>query len=136
MNNENDKYAELINQIKVLQVKLPDSQRLTSKIMDNIELLSKRKTYIKVLNVIIITSSIAASLLIGLFVFEQFLIPNNLEHKKIHIVSTCTSTTYDKNASIEKQTTLTAFNSLIQLKKERQKKQQAFNSIINKYKIL
>ena len=131
MNNENEKYTELISQIKATQAKISNPQKLTLQTMQHIENLStkgKNKTLIFVSW----ASSIAASLLIGLFVFEQFTLPNNTEN----ITSVYTSPAHEKIVFICKSTTLTDLNEWMQLKKERQKKQQTINSIINKYKTL
>jgi len=138
MNTENDKYTELINQIKATQAKISNPQEFALKIMHSIELLSKEKKHNNILSIISLTSSIAASFFIGLFVFEQFLPPNNTEeYKNSNITSAYTLPTYDKNFSIEKATTFTEFSTLMQTKKERQEKQQAFYSnLINKYKTL
>ena len=122
MNKQNDKYTELVNRIKATQVKISEPQKLTEKTMQAVEVLSQRKSH-TILRIVSLTSSIAASFFIGLFVFEQFLPQNNAENR------------ISEPIFIEK-TTFTDLNALMQQKKERQKKQQTFNSIINKYKTL
>ena len=137
MNNENSKYTELIDRIKTTQVKFSHPQKLSSKIMLDVEFLSKKKTDSKILRVVSLISSIAAVLLIGLFVFEQFLSSANMEkHKRSNIAAVYVLYAVNKNTHIEKSTALNEFNKLIQMKKERQKKRQTFYSIINKYQNL
>ena len=137
MNNENDKYTELINRIKAEQVKLSNPQALTSRIMRDIELLSKKKIYDKTLRVISLISSFAALLLVGLFVFEQFShSPNMEEYKSSNRTVNSVLSNYNTNGYIENSNDLNELNKLIQIKKERQKRQKTFYLIINKYKIL
>jgi hypothetical protein len=131
MNNENDKYTALISQIKATQVSIPDPQKLTLQMMQRIENLPQKRNN-KTLLFVSWASSIAASLLIGLFVFEQFTLSNNTENR----TSAYISSAYEKSVFMDKSTTLADLNTWMQLKKERQKKQETINSIINKYKTL
>jgi hypothetical protein len=133
---KNEKYMELLDQIKVLQPTIVDSERLTANIMQSIEKMPQKRIRKQTLTVVSWTSSIAASLLIGLFLFEQVMIPTSNELKTLAL-PVYSRTVLCKNINIEKQTTLTNFNDWIDLKKERQKRQQAFYiGIINKHKIL
>jgi hypothetical protein len=123
MNTEKDIYSELINRIKVSQPTISDPQGLTSATMQRIEHLSKKKNDSKILHIMSLTSSIAASLLIGLFVFEQFTPPTNTE--------TNTSTAMPVyNVSI---CSINDYIEFMQIKKERQK---LYSNLINKYKNL
>ena len=133
MSSENDKYTALIGRIKASQPALSDPQGLVSKTMSRIELLSKKKSPNKVLNIISITSSIAASFLIGLFVFEQFLPMENEEYNRSNIRTAPTlSVSYD-NIQTKKPATWNEFYDLIRTKQQ----QQAFyTNLINKYKTL
>lgn len=133
MNNENEKYTAFIHQIKNTKVQISDTQKLTSQIMQRIEHLPQKKGNNKTFLFVSWTSSIAASLLIGLFIFEQFLQPNTMDYNQLDTVYTCTSIDYEKNYCMEKSTNIYTF---MQLRKEHQKKNQIVNSIINKYKTL
>ena len=137
MNNENDKYTELIDLIKTKQVELSNPQAFTSRIMHDIEFLSKKKIYDKTLHVISLISSFAALLLVGLFVFEQFShSPKMEEYKSSNRAVNSVLPNYNTNCYIENSNDLNELNKLIQIKKERQKRQKTFYLIINKYKIL
>jgi len=162
MNTENEKYTELISRVKHSQLILSEPQRLTSTVMQRIELLQKKKTsqrhcgldpqspennafnkemlkqvqhdggvfrksYNKILPIISLTSSIAASFLIGFFVFEQFLFMENNEYENSTPILPITA----KNVSIEKPASLSEFNNLIRAKKEQQ---IFYSNIINHYK--
>jgi predicted type IV restriction endonuclease len=97
--------------------------------MQRIEKLSKNKNQGKGLRILSLTSSIAASLLIGLFVFEQYFPSINTEdNSSITNLYICKSDNY-----IEKPTALSEFNQLMQMKKERQK---LYANLVNKYKNL
>jgi len=179
MNTENEKYTELISRVKHSQPILSEPQRLTSTVMQRIELLPKKKTkqrhcgiphhvrndgnssqrhcgldpqspennafnkemlkqvthdggafkksYNKILPIVSLTSSIAASFLIGFFVFEQFLFMENNEYENSTPILPITA----KNVSIEKPASLSEFNNLIRAKKEQQ---IFYSNIINHYK--
>ena len=136
MNNENDKYIELIRQLKAAQVTLPNPQKLTSRTMLSIEAMSKKKSYIKPLTVIFWTSSIAAALLIGLFLPRKFFSSTNVEHKNLNVSPNYNLPVVGNNIYSEKSTVFNEFNRLIQLKKERQEAQRSFYlTLINKHKI-
>ena len=130
MNTKDDKYSELINQIKTLDVKLSNPQKLASRIISDIELLPKKKNNDKILRIISLMSSIAASLLIGLFVFEQYFLPLNMEDKSLN----ATSFPY-KSVYFEKSNPLNDFEKWIQIKECQQKRQNLYLNIINKHKI-
>ena len=121
MNSENEKYTALINRIKAEQAQIPDTQRLTQQTMQRIENLPQKKTSNKMFQFVSWTSSIAASLLIGLFVLEQSLPSNNIEYQS-NMASVPVLPTYDKQVLTEKITVLTQLNALMQLKKEYQQK--------------
>jgi hypothetical protein len=136
MNSENGKYTELIDRIKAAQVNLSNPQEFTSKVMQDIERLSKKENHSKMLYIISLTFSIAASLLIGLFVLEQFLLSNIEEHKNLNITEVYVLPVDNKNIHSEKSNVVNKFNTLINRNKERQKQQQAIYLKISKYKIL
>ena len=133
--NEKGKYTELMNQIKATQPKISDPQRLSSETMQRIEKLPQKKDNNKRLTLVSWTSSIAASLLIGLFVFEQFAVPTRSK-----FISYATPSDYifyiSEINNMKKQTTMNDFKHLLNSKIDRQKKQQTLNLIINKYKTL
>ena len=128
-NNNDDKYSELINQIKALEVKLSNPQQLADKTISRIELLEKKKKENKILPLISLISSIAASLLIGLFVFEQYFLPLNMEDKSLNATSFS-----DKTVYFEKSNSFNDFDKCLQIKKSQQKRQSLYTNIINKYK--
>ena len=130
MSNKDEKYSEWIHQIKVLEIKLPNSQDFTSKTMSAIELLPKKKNSNKWLNIISLTSSIAASFLVGLFLVEQFVMSPNIEITNSKIIPVSVSYIYEIN---REQLTTNDINSLLNSRKEKQK---SLNLIINKYKTL
>ena len=134
MNSEDKKYSELINQIKALEVNLPNPQDFTERTMSAIELLPKKKSSNTFLSIISITSSIAASFLIGLFVFEQFATPQNIEFTSSKIMPVSVSPISKTNG--EELLTMNDFNIILNSIKEQHKKRQSFNLIINKYKTL
>jgi hypothetical protein len=126
------KYEELMAQIKSTQPVIFDAERLTDNIKQKIEKVPQKKSKNKMLSIATWTSSIAASVLIGLFLFEQFMIPTNNNHQSSNIPEIYLSAGFN-----EKQTVLTDFNDWFRTKKEHQKKQQPFySSIINHYKSL
>ena len=126
------KYEELMAQIKSTQPVIFDAERLTANILQKIEKVPQKKSKNKMLSIATWISSIAASVLIGLFLFEQFMIPTNNNHQSSNIPEIYLSAGFN-----EKQTVLTDFNDWFRTKKEHQKKQQAFySSIINHYKSL
>jgi hypothetical protein len=133
MNTENDKYTELISRIKTSQPILSDPQRLTSTTMQRIELLSKKKSHNRILSIVSITSSIAASLFIGLFVFEQFLPLENSEYEHSTVSAGYILPVPNKIVYIGKSAPLSEFSNLIRTKKEQQ---IFYSNIINKYKTL
>jgi hypothetical protein len=130
MNSKTDKYTELIERIKATQAKISDPQKLTLKTMHSIELSLQKKSNNKTLSIVSWASSIAASLLIGLFVFEQLTAPTEMAFTSSKIMPVYIS----EDNNMEKPTTINDFKQLLNNKIERQKKQQNFNSIINKYK--
>jgi len=77
MNDE--KYFEVLGKIKELKPVISDPQALTAKMMFNIERISKRNVSKKPLLYFTWVTSIAASFLIGLFLFEHFGSNNNPE---------------------------------------------------------
>jgi len=133
MNNDKDKYAELVDRIKTLQPQIPDPQRLISKTMDSIEIISKRKDQNKILTFVSISSSIAASFLIGMFLFEMLLLPKNNEFTSSKIMPVNITPALEGN----NPTTLSEFSKILIIRKERQIEQRAlYSNFINKYKIL
>ena len=80
MKNEKDRYTEWIEQIKMFQPKIADPQKLILKTMQSVECLSKKKERNKTLIIVSWVSSIAASVLIALFLFEQFAPSTNVEY--------------------------------------------------------
>ena len=133
MNNDKDKYAELIDRMKTLQPQIPDPQRLISKTMDSIEIISKRKDQNKILTFVSISSSIAASFLIGMFLFEMLLLPKNNEFTSSKIMPVNIMPALEGN----NPTTLSEFSKILIIRKERQIEQRAlYSNFINKYKIL
>jgi len=137
MNNDKDKYAELIDRIKVWQPQISDPQRLISRTMDSVETLSKKKRGNKILAVISLASSIAASILIGLFLFETFLPLKSEELKSSKVASVYAAPALMENMNIEKPKTLSEFNKILSIKKQRRQEQRAlYLSLIDKYKNL
>jgi hypothetical protein len=135
MKNENEKYAEIVAQIKRMQPIIPDTERLTTDIMQRIEGSSQKKTPNKTLTIVSWTTSIAASILIGLFLFEQFTLPTNSKLTNSKLPDNYIHSFLHKN--VETETAITDFNDWIRVKMERQKRQQAlYSNIINKHKIL
>jgi len=137
MNNDKDEYTELLNQIKIWQPQIPDPQKLISKTMDSVEMLSKKERGNKILAVISLASSIAASVLIGLFLFETFLPLKNEELKRSKTTSVYVVPVLMENMNMENPTTLSHFNKVLNIKKQRQQEQRAlYLSLIDKYKNL
>jgi hypothetical protein len=133
MKNENEKYEEIVAHIQTLQPIIPDPERLTAKIMQRIEKVPQKKSPNKTLLIVSWTTSIAASFLIGLFLFEQFALPTNPKFMSSNLPDIYTHSFLHKNTKTA--TTLTDFNDWIRVKTERQKRQQAFySSVITKYK--
>jgi len=132
MNNAEDKYTEIIDQIKVLQPQMPDPQRLISKTMDSIEMLSKKKRGNKALTILSLSSSIAASVLIGLFLFETY---SPLQDKELR--SSKTASVHVMPAMMQNPTTLSEINKILRVKKQRQQEQRTlYLSLIDKHKNL
>lgn len=129
MNSGKDTYNDILNQIKALQPKIPDSQRLISKTMDSIEIVSKKKSGNKILTILSLSSSIAASLLIGLFLFEMFLLPENKELKSSQIPPVHVIPASEKNMDIENPMTLSEFRKTLNIKK---KQHSLYTSLVNK----
>ena len=126
------KYEELIEQIKSSQPVIYNSERLTFNILQTIEKIPQKKSENKVLTIVAWATSIAASLLIGLLIFDQLTILESRNHQSSKIPET-----YLGAASIEKKTELTNFNDWFCIKKTEQKKQQAlYSNIMNYYKPL
>ena len=137
MNNDRDKYTELIDRIKAWQPQIPDSQRLISKTMDNVEMLSKKKKGNKILAVISLASSIAASVLIGLFLFETYSPLQDKEFQSSKTTSVNVMPALMGNMKMENPTTLSDFYKILNTKKQRQQEQRTFYlSLIDKYKNL
>ena len=132
MNNAEDKYTEIIDRIKVLQPQTPDPQRLISKTMDSIEMLSEKKRGNKILTVLSLSSSIAASVLIGLFLFETY---SPLQDKELR--SSKTASVHVMPAMMQNPTTLSEINKILRVKKQRQQEQRTlYLSLIDKHKNL
>jgi hypothetical protein len=130
MNNE--KYNELIDRIKGIQPQMNDPQGFTTKTMQRIEFESNKKTPYALLRVITIASSIAASLLIGLFLFEHYSLPEkvNLNHSNYISINVNLPET-------EGLTSIAAFHHYLSIKKEKQKNYRTlYSNIINKHQIL
>jgi len=134
MNNKDDKYSELINQIKTLDVKLPNEQELAEKIIASIEFLAQKKNDNKILRIISFASSIAASLLIGLFIIEQYFTSINMECESLNTTSVYAVPFPEKNIYCEKTNTPYDFNKWIQIKERQAKRQSFYSNIISKYK--
>ncbi|MDR0205745.1 MAG: hypothetical protein LBI45_00565 [Bacteroidales bacterium] len=133
----NDLYIELTNKIKNLQPKISDSQILTANIMHNVERLKHKNKYYRILTVTSWSSSIAASLLIALFLFEQFLPQNNTKIENPQILSISTTTVYSIDINSEKTATFYDFNQFLRIKKERQQKhRRSYSYIIDKHQNL
>jgi hypothetical protein len=131
------KYAEIIGKIKELQPSISDPQKLTSKTMNSIELLSKKKNHSQMLTIISWISSIAASFLVGLFLFEYFLSYENVEYKNSKISTNYYIPVYEINMDNERSIGWSEINQIILHKNDRQKKLLSFYSnLINKHKTL
>ena len=123
MKTENEKYTELVEHIKRLQPVISDTEVFASKILQHIEDVPQKKFYSKTLTIVSWSSSIAASLLIGLFLFEYFKQPTTTGH------TTCKRPSIYTHFNInDGNQTLTDFNDWIHIKKERQKREQAYYS--------
>ena len=137
MNNVEDKYTEIIDRIKVLQPQISDPQRLISKTMDSVEMLSKKKKGNKILTVLSFASSIAASVLIGLFLFETYLPLQDKEIQSSKTASVRVMPALMENMNMENSMTLSEINKIINIKKQRRQEQRAlYLSLIDKYKNL
>jgi len=136
--NEKDKYTELIDRVKAFQPNMPDSQSSIGHIMQSIEKVSQKKIPNKMLIIVSRISSIAAAFLILLFLFEQFTAPNKKDFTSSKQIPESIFYISEKN-NMEKPATMSDFNRLLSLKKERQKKQRDFysnsssNTIIYQY---
>jgi len=126
---DNDKYFEILGKIKELKPVISDPQALTEKTMLNIEQMSKRKNGIKTLTHFTRLSSIAASFLIGLFLFEHFGSNNNPEMNS----SETTFYSYISVNNIDTNKTLNRSDvfQCIHQKKTLQKKLQTFYSNVS-----
>jgi len=137
MNNVEDKYTEIIAQIKALQPQISDPQRLISKTMDSVEMLSKKKKGNKILTVISLASSIAASVLIGLFLFETYLPLQDKEMQSSKTASVRVMPALMENMNVENSMTLSEINKILNIKKQRRQEQCfLYLSLIDKYKNL
>jgi len=137
MNNAEDKYTEIIDQIKALQPQIADPQRLISKTMNRVEMLSKKKRGNKVLAVLSFASSIAASVLIGLFLFETYLPLQDKELQSSKTASVYVAPALMENMNMENPLTLSEFNKILNTKKQRRQEQRTlYLSLIDKYKNL
>ena len=128
MNNDKDKYTKLLDQIKALQPQLSDPQRLMSKTMDSVESLSKKKSGNKILKTISTASSIAASFLIGLFLFEMLFPPKTKEFTSSKIMPVYISPAFEKNVHIKNPMTLSDYSKILSIKTARRQEQRAFYS--------
>lgn len=130
MNNDKDKYDELISRIKSMQPQIPDSQKLIFKTMDSIERLPKRRNYNKMLTFVSLSSSVAALFLMGIFIFEMHSPPKNEAFASSKIAPVI-----EKNRRMENPTTLSEFSKILSIKTARRQEQRAFySSLVNKYK--
>jgi len=137
MNNDKDKYTELIDRIKTWQPQISDPQNLILKTMNSVEMLSKKKRGNKILAVLSLASSIAASVLIGLFLFETFLPLKNEELQSSKVASAYVTPALMENMNKENPTTLSDFNKILSVKKQRRQEQRTlYLSLIDKYRNL
>ena len=137
MNSENEKYVEIVKRIKGIQPTISDPKGLTSKTMHRIEFMSKRKTHNKVYSIISLTSSIAASFLIGLFLFEFLYMNENVEFQSSKIISGYVLNRDESDLNFEKSIAMHEFANLLMIKQKQHKKQLSYYSkVINKHKIL
>ena len=131
---DNDKYFEVLGKIKELKPAIPDPQALTAKTMINIERISKRKVRKKPLFYFTWVTSIAASFLLGLFLFEHFEYENDTEIKKSLPTPQSYVSGYDVN--IEKIQNWNDINYFVHKKiAQKNKLQSMYSTVIYKHKI-
>lgn len=134
---KNEQYNELVNQVKNLQPRIVDSQRLTSTIMQHIERVNHSNKYHRILTIVSWSSSIAALLLIALFLFEQFFPQDTTKYENYKILSISNTNVYTINANLEENVNFSDFNRFLRIKKERQEKQRRlYSNFINKHQNL
>ncbi|MCL2313430.1 MAG: hypothetical protein FWC41_13320 [Firmicutes bacterium] len=126
---DNDKYFEILGKIRELKPVISDSQALTAKTMLNIEQMSKGKYGSKTLTRFNWATSIAASFLLGLFLFEHFGSNNNPETNS----SATAFYRYVSGYNIDTNKTLNRSDvfQFIHQKKTLQKKLQTFYSNVS-----
>jgi hypothetical protein len=130
---DNDKYFEFLGKIKELKPVISDSKALTAKTMLHIEQMSKRKNGIKTLTYFTRASSIAASFLIGLFLFEYFGHESDTEIKNSKQKHTNYASIFERG--IEKTQNRSDINLLITKKiTQKNKLQSMYSNVINEHK--
>jgi len=127
MNDE--KYFEVLGKIRELKPVISDPQALTAKTMVNIEQMSKGKYGSKTLTRFTWVTSIAASFLIGLFLFEHFGSNNNpdINSSETAFYSYISVNNIDTNKTLNRSDIFQC----IHQKKTLQKKLQTFYSNVS-----
>ena len=111
MNNKDQKYEMMINKVKEIKIECPES--LTSDIMTSINRIPKKENIGMLLNLAYWASSVAAILLLALFVEQYFYTPkSNITQSQVYFCS-YTETMTQKDA-------FDRINNIIKEKKELQ----------------
>jgi hypothetical protein len=135
MKNENEKYNRIIAQINDLQPVISNKEKQFAAIMQTVEKTLQKKNHLKPLILVSWSSSVAAAILIGLFLFEYFTMPTNQKYQTSMLPNISTHAVLYR--TIEEQPDVTSFNDYLHGKKECQKRiKTLYLSIINKRKIL
>ena len=134
MTNIDQKYDNLINRIKTTSPPLSDPQELSTEIMSIIGKLPNRPKTSIVLKSIALTSSIAATLLLGVFLSEHLIAPAAPYTEQINISNNTLYSPVDFNSDRDNDNSLSHLNNIIREKREQREARETFYAtIINKY---
>lgn len=120
MNDE--QYNELVGLLKAQQPCLTDPQKLTSDIMAMVNSSPKKSESVGLLRVVAWVSSIAALLLLGLFLYE---LPNSFDDLNRN---NAVLPSYVSSMQLENAEPLDQINIIVRLKQERHKERELFYS--------
>ena len=125
MNDKDQKYEMMINKVKEIKIECPKS--LTSDIMTSINRTPKKEDKGMLFNLVCWTSSVAAILLLGLFVEQYFYTPkSNITQSQVYF--------YSYTEPMTQKEAFDRINNIIKEKKELQDcRKKFYNNLVSNH---
>jgi hypothetical protein len=125
MNDKDQKYEMMINKVKEIKIECPES--LTSDIMTSINRTPKKENKGMLFNLVCWASSVAAILLLGLFVEQYFYTPkSNITQSQVYF--------YSYTEPMTQKEAFDRINNIIKEKKELQDcRKKFYNNLVSNH---